>query len=163
MKKKNAKIWVVIVVSVQFLVLCSVITNANAWKNGKQSTGTFNPYNPDALVEWRSSGKYYGTHDWIAEAALDAIRQDQHAQQWKDSEGLDFWNERRTVILLVGTEAPDMSSSQVKMTLNNMPVSGYKTVAKHNMHFVEDDTDKYGENRRMKTKQTKVLDLLGEY
>lgn len=160
MKKK---IWIVIIISVQFLVLSSVMTDAGAFLNGNIPTGTtFNPYDPTELAAWRMGGEYYGTHDWIAEAGLDAVLQDSKAQKWKDKDGVNFWNERRIIIFLIGTEAPDMGKSQLRMTVDGKTIYGFKSSSRHNIHFVG-DISIYGPKRRMKTSSTKVLPLIDNY
>ena len=139
MKRKNKKIWAVVIISVQLLLLFSAITgNANAWKNGATPSGKVTEAQ---ILSWRAGG-HYGTHDGIAEAALDAVKLDQQAQPWKvaNDEGqpgtdLPFWDARRTVIFLIATEAPDMGKKQVSMTLNGKPVFGRKTSRRHNTWF----------------------------
>ncbi|KKN64306.1 hypothetical protein LCGC14_0493090 [marine sediment metagenome] len=164
MKKKNTKIWVVIIISMQLLVLCSVITNASAFGNGR-STGDFNPNNPTDLMRVRV--EHHGTHDWIAEAALDAIKHGSFAQEWKDKDGVIFWNEKRTIIFLVGTEAPDFGRNKdspggyTKTTLNGVPTGGYRRTNIHNMWFNIDHTPRTTDS--MKKARFFILNLIDDY
>lgn len=69
--------------------------------------------------------KDYGPHDWIAEAALNALATG-NASGWK-------WLADRETIFLVGTEAPD--NSAVAMTLDGVTVSGFGDTTHHHIYF----------------------------
>lgn len=164
MKKIKAKIWVVIIISVEFLLFCSLITNAFAWSNSPTS-GDFNPYNPEELATWKE--QHYGTHDWIAEAALDAVLADKHAYSWKDKDGKTFWDERRKIIFLAGTEAPDFGSSPsdsgyIRTTLDGVSVGGWKTSSKHKFLFIPDENPRTADSMRMREGYY-MMDLIESY
>lgn len=156
MSKKNVKIWVVLIISVQFLALVSGLTNTNAWKNGVTPSGNVTEA---YLSSWRVKG-HYGTHDWIAESALIAVKQDGVAwNKWKDKDGLNFWTERRTVIFLIGTEEPDMDFNQLTITLNGKLLKGHKTAGRHHIRFRETWPPAY----YMSIANADIMNQLNEY
>ncbi len=77
-----------------------------------------------------SYSSHYGTHDWVAEAALDGLVA-VDAGNWN-------WLVDRKAIFLVGTEAPD--NSGVSMTLDGTSVSGFGDTASHHIYYNTDGT-----------------------
>lgn len=102
-----------------FIGLMLPITSALAWKNGSYAYHkTDYSYDDD-----------YGTHDWIAEAALDALVE-------ADSATWDWLNqEERKVIFLLGTEAPD--NGGLETHLDGELVEGFGDTVKHHVYFTE--------------------------
>ncbi|MHA1619546.1 MAG: hypothetical protein ACTSVZ_09700, partial [Promethearchaeota archaeon] len=72
-----------------FIIVASANIPVNAWSNGSYAD---DPQDYDYE-------KDYGTHDWIADAALDYLI-DHNVSQWN-------WLDSRREIFYVGTEAPD--------------------------------------------------------
>ena len=99
-KKKVASVLIV-----GLLVACFVAgsTRVSGWSNGGYSA---DPLNPD-----------YGTHDWIAEHALD----------WLPPEEKQFLLDHKAVYLY-GTELPD----------NGQAVDGIGDTTKHHVYYVSD-------------------------
>ncbi|MCP4762171.1 MAG: hypothetical protein GY870_10345, partial [archaeon] len=112
---RNKKIFVLLSV---FLLFGMQITYASAWKNGSYA---YNQTDYDFETD-------YGTHDWVAEAALMALL-DNDPSGWA-------WLEERIEIYLVGTEAPD--NSNVQMTLNGKVIEGMGDTPNHHIYFNED-------------------------
>ena len=83
-----------------FLIITCFITNASAWSNGGWSA---NPSNPD-----------YGTHDWIA----------QHALDWLPSEEKEYILSNLAAYLY-GTELPD----------NGGATDGIGDTTKHHIYY----------------------------
>jgi len=89
-----------------------------AWKNGSYAyTSTAYDYATD-----------YGTHDWIADAALDALL-------GVSTEGWSWLSDRKTIYLL-GTEAPD--NSGISITLDGTALSGFGDTTWHHIYYNED-------------------------
>lgn len=78
----------------------------------------------------------FGTHDWIAKSALNALIED-NSSKWS-------WLSDREKIYLVGTEAPD--NSGVNMTLDGVTVEGFGDNTYHHIYFNEDGTIKNNED-----------------
>jgi hypothetical protein len=71
----------------------------------------------------------YGTHDWIADAAVEAILADTVAKgKWESEECETFWTERRKIIFFIGTEAPDAGHDKINIQLNGRRVTGLRTL-----------------------------------
>lgn len=160
MKRKNVKIWTVVIISMQILLLCIVVTNANAWKNGTTPSGHLT----EATINTWRTGRHYGTHDGIAEAALTAVKVDTYAQPWKvnvEQQQVDFWDPRRINIFLIGTEVPDMARSALSITLNGITVHGQKTSRRHNIWFNRYNPVSPGTS--MKINIAQCLNLLNSY
>ena len=133
----------VLLVLVEVFLVCLVMsTSVSAFNNGDASRN-YNVYDPNnSLDDWFNSG-HYGTHDWIAHAALDAILQDTAAsEKWKDAQDNPFWIDRRKFIFFIGTEAPDTPSTPttskpdhwLKITLNGIEVGGWGSAAEKRFH-----------------------------
>jgi len=90
----------ILLASLLLLTLAMIIPRSHAWSNGGYSS---NPNRPD-----------YGTHDWIAEHALDWIPDEQ-----------DAWIRERLQLYLYGTELPD----------NGGGVGGIGDTAKHHIYY----------------------------
>ncbi len=91
-----------------------------AWKNGSYAyTSTEYDYATD-----------YGTHDWIADAALDALSA-AATSSWS-------WLKDRVTIYLLGTEAPD--NSGISITLDGTAVTGFGDTTWHHIYYNEDGT-----------------------
>ncbi len=63
----------------------------------------------------------YGTHDWIANAALESLLTEDQSK-WS-------WLSDRKQYFLLGTEAPD--NGDLKTTLDSETVEGFGDTAKH--------------------------------
>ncbi len=98
--------------------ICTLSQPGAAWKNGSYA------YNYSSY----SYDKDYGTHDWVAEAALNAL--------YAADSGNWSWLVDREEIFLVGTEAPD--NSEVDMVLDGVTVGGFGDTANHHIYFNED-------------------------
>ncbi len=110
--------WATVVLTL--LSICMLAQSGAAWKNGSYA------YNSSSY----SYSTDYGTHDWVADAALNALHA-ADATNWQ-------WLVDREAIFLVGTEAPD--NSGVSMTLDGTSVSGFGDTASHHIYFNEDGT-----------------------
>ncbi|OLS15494.1 MAG: hypothetical protein RBG13Loki_0889 [Promethearchaeota archaeon CR_4] len=115
--KKNAVLATVMVI---LTATIPFIDSGSAWKNGSYA------YNSASY----SYSDDFGTHDWVAEAALNALYSVDKSN-WQ-------WLMDRKTIFLVGTEAPD--NSGVSMTLDGTAVSGFGDTTKHHIYFNEDGT-----------------------
>ena len=114
MKKKTK----ILLLYLTLPLLLLPIDSCFAWKNGSYAyTNIAYDYSTD-----------YGTHDWIAEAALDALVAAQ-ASTWS------WLNERETIYLL-GTEAPD--NSGISITLDGTAVTGFGDTTWHHIYYNED-------------------------
>ncbi len=155
---KNRKKFLLILIIFEILIaLVPLALDIQGFNNGRiqghfpERRATFNPNfaTESEIQDWY---RYcYGTHDWIAEAALDAILADQIASaKWKDDDTI-FWTEKRKVIFYIGTEAPDTTDnpeakSYTYLTLNNIPCHGM--LVKTKMYFHTNDAS----DNRMKPK-----------
>jgi len=110
-----------LLITMMLSILMVSISSASAWKNGSYG------YNREDY----SYEDDYGTHDWIAEAALEILL----------TEAKDSWtwlaDENLKIIYLLGTEAPD--NSQLKTTLDMDEVEGFGDTTKHHVYFDEND------------------------
>ncbi len=144
--KKSRKILVVLIVFEVILLFVPLVIDVLSFKNGPLSQH-FNPnYATEAEIQnWYVD--HYGTHDWIAEAALDAIMADSTARlKWIGENENYFWTAKRKVIFLIGTEAPDSTDGSnpkkvTKLSLNGIHCTGRELHP--NVAFYEDE----GENR----------------
>ena len=84
-----------------------------AWSNSSYANNSSN-YNYNL---------HYGTHDWIAQRALEMLIEDNYTK-WK-------WLEDRERIFLTGTEAPD--NSNLAMILDDELVQGYGDFENHHV------------------------------
>ncbi|MCF2141000.1 MAG: zinc dependent phospholipase C family protein [Candidatus Lokiarchaeota archaeon] len=103
----------IILISLSILSVPAVF----AWKNGSYA---YNPSDYDYSTD-------YGTHDWIADAALDYLLEI-NSSHW------NWLNERRE-IFYVGTEAPD--NSGVSMQIDGKNITGFGDTALHHIYFYE--------------------------
>jgi len=115
---KKVAVWAIFIFSL--LTYVGFIQSGTAWHNGSMANNQTN-YNYDS---------HYSTHDWVAEAALDALV--------KVDPGNWNWLVERKSIFLVGTEAPD--SSDVSMTLDGTAVTGFHDMTYHHIYFNDDNT-----------------------
>ncbi len=101
--------------------------NGTAWNNGDGGSGqsTFADNSTNYNYDY-----HYGTHDWIAHAALNALVSD-NIVRWQ-------WLETRKWIYFVGTEAPD--NSKVNMTLDGDVIEGFGDTTWHHVYFNQDGT-----------------------
>jgi len=108
-------------ISLLYLILPFLLIpldSAFAWKNGLYAySDTAYDYSTD-----------YGTHDWVAEAALEALIAAQ-SSTWS-------WLNAREAIYLLGTEAPD--NSGISITLDGTAVSGMGDTTWHHIYYNED-------------------------
>lgn len=72
----------------------------------------------------------YGTHDWIADYALQSLMA-LNSSQWQ-------WLEDRKAIYYVGTEAPD--NSGINITLDGSIIEGFGDTTYHHVYFYENGT-----------------------
>lgn len=165
MKGQKARMIILAIVVFEFLLFFSLLSNSIAWKNNKL-TGTFNPNDPNEVANWKSD--HYGTHDWIAEAALDAnLAYSVTKDEWKDSNGNSFWTDRRRIIFLVATEAPDTGNSPsdqkgyVRTTLNGITVGGIRSQYMHHLYFTHDENPRTEYSMRLW--DTAMLGLINTY
>ena len=101
-----------------FLLLSTFFNSAYAWSNGSYAYNeTEYSYEDD-----------YGTHDWIAERALNVLL-NYEENEWN-------WLESRKEIFLVGTEAPD--NGGVSMTLDGKNIDGFGDTTWHHIYFNQD-------------------------
>jgi hypothetical protein len=164
MSKMKSKKWFSYAILTGIMFFSSLMTNAFAWSNG-HSSGNFNPNNPEELVSWKKT--HYGTHDWIAEAALEAVLADNSAYSWYDTNGLPFWDNRRKIIFLVGTEAPDLrdkpnENGYISTTLDGKQVGGDHTSSKHKVWFNPDNNPRTEDSMREKNGMW-LFDLIKTY
>jgi hypothetical protein len=105
----------------------------NGWGNG-ESAGDCSAFADDNLsYDYECN---FGTHDWIAKSALNALLEE-NSSKWS-------WLSDREKIYLVGTEAPD--NPDVEMTLNGVNVEGINDKTYHHIFFNEDGTVKNNED-----------------
>lgn len=136
-KKKKLCLFFLIIEAL--LITNCIIGIVNAFGNGKYLTGTFDAYSPSFVSDWWA-GEHYGTHDWVAQAALEAVKANPAAGlKWMKND-VSFWDKRRETIFLIGTEAPDANSLQLRGTLNGDSVKGLHDVIYHHMYFHDTDT-----------------------
>jgi hypothetical protein len=107
-------------------MLFTPISTSSAWTNGSYASDPAN----------YAYTTHYGTHDWIADAALQALMA-ADSNHWK-------WLNDRKAIYLTGTEAPD--NSGVSCTLDGTAVTGFGDTAMHHIYFNEDGTIKANED-----------------
>jgi hypothetical protein len=112
------------------IIISQFIAVGSAWNNGKSGSAYAN------TVENYDYTKNYGTHDWIADAALQALKND-NATKWG-------WLWERRTIYLLATEAPD--NSNVNVTLNGQTLSGFGDTTYHHIYFNEDGSIKLNED-----------------
>jgi hypothetical protein len=144
---KNKKKVILILIFFEIIIgLISLELNVKGFNNGNVQghfrEGTFNPNyaTQSEIQDWYKN--CYGTHDWIAEAALKAILADQTASSKWIGEDTIFWTETRKIIFYIGTEAPDTTDNSrapayTHLILNNIPCDGM--LVKTNMYFHADD------------------------
>lgn len=89
----------------------------SAWKNGSYAD------TPEAYTY----SENYGTHDWIADAALDYLLSI-NSSQWS-------WLDSRREIFFLGTEAPD--NGGIDIVLDGISVSGFGDTTLHHIYFYE--------------------------
>jgi hypothetical protein len=118
---KNMK---TLILTIGIFILISPITYCIAWNNGNSGSAY-----ADNDVSY-SYDDNFGTHDWIANAALDKL--------WANNQTKWQWLKARKTIYLVGTEAPD--NSGVQMTLDGTLISGFGDTTYHHIYFNEDGT-----------------------
>jgi len=116
----------IFIVLIGLMVLVLPYSFGNAWSNGSYA---YNQNDYDYETD-------YGTHDWIAEGALEALIEHDE-DQWK-------WLEYREIIFLVGTEAPD--NSGVSITLDGETLSGFGDTTYHHIYYEEDGSIKNNED-----------------
>lgn len=141
---KRKRLYVILLVIETLLIFSSVIGVVSALKNGKEATGHFDAYSPTFVSDWWANGKHYGSHDWVAQAALEAVKTD---AKWMNGD-TPFWNARRETIFLIGTEAPDTSGLNLYGSLNGISVRGISNTGYHHLYF--HDTDVLPAETRMK-------------
>ncbi|MFX0077558.1 MAG: hypothetical protein ACFE96_19100, partial [Candidatus Hermodarchaeota archaeon] len=118
----------------KFIILCIFLclilipcAQTLAWSNNHYS-------NDSANYNYLTN---YGTHDWIAQKALETLIEDDYPR-WK-------WLEDRETIFLTATEAPD--NTNLQMTLDGEPVQGYGDFENHHVYFYENGSIKDGEDK----------------
>ena len=99
-----------------FLFLTFPLSYCFAWSNASYA---YNPNDYDYNTD-------YGTHDWVADAALNALINN-------DPGNWDWLNDvNRKKIYLLGTEAPD--NSGIDITLNGDSVTGFGDTPLHHVY-----------------------------
>ena len=104
------------------LLLFTTIPSSKAWNNGDGGTGE-SAYASD--VDGYNFDYHYGTHDWIADLALETLsNNNSSAWQWlRDYEKFFF----------LGTEAPD--NSGIDIILNGTAITGFGDTTYHHIYF----------------------------
>jgi len=113
-----------------FLIFLTFLNYGNAWNNGNSGSAYAYTY---INYDYEDN---YGTHDWIADAALNALL-NLNESKWN-------WLELRKEIYFVGTEAPD--NSGVNMTLNGEIIEGFGDTTYHHIYFFENGTISHNED-----------------
>ncbi|MFX0059747.1 MAG: hypothetical protein ACFE75_04545 [Candidatus Hodarchaeota archaeon] len=113
-----------------------------AWLNGGSTMG--NPSGSLAqATEWQDYNYNvdYGTHDWVADFALDVIGPSSVItgvyQKWFDSSGVYFWSEVNKIKFFLGTRAADRSEVRY-MTRHGQWIRGEGDAAHHHIRFNPD-------------------------
>ncbi len=137
-------------------------SNTEAFLNGKGTDdetvfpGGFDPKEPSDRTKFYQ--ECYSTHDWIAEAALEAVLYDSTTKnKWNDKDGAPFWTEERKVIFLMGTEAPDRGKT---VTLNDRTIRIFADKNKHHLRFIRKEADP---SVRMKPSDKAAADRAADY
>ena len=107
------------------MLFLTIIPSSKAWNNGDGGTGE-STFASD--VDGYNFDYHYGTHDWIADLALETLsNNDTSAWQWlRDYE----------TIYYLGTEAPD--NSGIDITLNGTALTGFGDTTYHHIYFNAD-------------------------
>lgn len=95
---------------------------------------------------WWEGNAHYGTHDWVADKALQAILDGYDTStklKWFNGE-TTFWTERRKMIFLIGTEAPDAKADTLRISLRGkdgtrVPITGFCDIYRHHFYFNSED------------------------
>jgi len=168
MKSRTRKKYILLLVVLINVILpgFGMVVEVHAWRNTSPTGVNFDVYER-SLDNWVSEG-HYGTHDWIGDAALDAVLRESSPiskAKWFNGE-TPFWTTRRRLIFLIGTEAPDEGPTKLRLNLNNEDVYGIGDSPKHHIHFnpnPEDEEDYDDYDRRMKIKIAPVLAEIANY
>jgi hypothetical protein len=138
----SCRSWFLIAISLflfSFAFPCFV-QEASAWKNFDTNA---------APCYARSWGEYnydldYGTHDWIADFAVDTIVSNPLlAVKWVDTNGNLFWSSRNKRIFLYATYGPDCSDVWFR-TRHNQIIRGQGDFAYHHITFDDETTERIG-------------------
>ncbi|MBA7602217.1 hypothetical protein ES703_09303 [subsurface metagenome] len=138
----SCRSWFLIAISLflfSFAFPCFV-QEAYAWKNFDTNAA---PYYA------RSWGEYnydldYGTHDWIADFAVDTIVSNPLlAVKWIDTNGNAFWSSRNKRIFLYATYGPDCSDVWFR-TRHNQIIHGQGDQTHHHITFNKDTMERTG-------------------
>jgi len=138
--KLSCRSWFLIAVSLflfSFAFPCFV-QEASAWKN----------LHPDATPCYSWGGydydQHYGTHDWIADFAVDAIVDNPLlAVKWVDTNNNFFWSSKNIKIFLYATYGPDSSDVRFK-TRHNQIIRGEGDLNSHHVTFDSDTKERTG-------------------
>ncbi|UYP47832.1 hypothetical protein NEF87_004117 [Candidatus Lokiarchaeum ossiferum] len=107
-------------VVLSILILNIFIGSVSGWKNGSFA-------DDPAVYNYVDD---YGTHDWIADYALQSLMA-LNGSQWQ-------WLEDRKEIYYVGTEAPD--NSGINIVLDGSTIEGFGDTTYHHVYFYENGT-----------------------
>ncbi len=117
------------IITISFLPIGFVM----GWGNGQSGSGCSSYADDNISFDYDCN---FGTHDWIAKSALNALIED-NSSKWS-------WLSSREKIYMVGTEAAD--NSDVDMTLNGVNVVGFGDTTYHHIYFYENGTVKNNED-----------------
>ncbi len=140
--KMSCRSWFLIAVSLflfSFIFPCFV-QEASAWKN----------FDTDAAPCYARSYREYnydldfGTHDWIADFAVDTIVNNPLLSvKWFDTNNNFFWSSKNKMIFLYATYGPDSSDVWFR-TRHNQIIRGQGDNAIHHITFDKDTKERTG-------------------
>ena len=107
------------------LLLLITIPSSKAWNNGDGGTGE-STYAFD--VDSYNFDYNYGTHDWIADLALETLSYN-NSSIWQ-------WLRNNETTYFLGTEAPD--NSKIDIILNGTSITGFGDTTYHHIYFNTD-------------------------
>jgi hypothetical protein len=114
-------------ITIMFVVLfLQGLPQSIAWKNGSYA---------NTAIEYDTATDY-GTHDWVADAALQGLRTT-NASKWQ-------WLQDRLSIYLLGTEAPD--NPGINTNFDGTPVTGFGDTNHHHVYHNIDGSIYYNED-----------------
>jgi len=120
--KKQKKLLLVTIGTIIFIGMFLSIDIAHGWRN--------NHVNCSSPISWEvyKKGDHYGTHDWIADFALEKLI------PYLVGNWIDFWTVERERIYLYATEGPD-NGDIFYITKSGQKISGEENVRRHHIHW----------------------------